>query len=61
MYWKFTYIWWYSVCNDVMFVKADTREEAYEKFNSNFGYEDVDVQSCEQVTEDDILNYYVVK
>ena len=38
-----------------MFIKADTKEEAYKKFDSNFGYEDVDIWSCEQVTEQEVL------
>ena len=55
MYWKFTYMWWCSVHKDTMFVKADTKEEAYKKFDSNFGYEDVDIYGCEQVTEQEVL------
>jgi len=55
MYWKFTYMWWHSVRKDTMFVKADTKEEAYKKFDSCFGYEEVDCYGCEQVTEQDVL------
>jgi hypothetical protein len=55
MYWKFTYMWWHSVHKDIMFVKADTEEEAYKRFDSCFGYEEVDCYGCEQVTEQDVL------
>ena len=48
-------MWWCSVIKDTMFVKADTKEEAYKKFDSNFGYEDVDIYGCEQVTEQEVL------
>lgn len=53
-------MWWCSVCKNTMFVKADTKEEAYKKFDSNFGYEEVNICSCEQVTEQDVLKANVV-
>lgn len=60
MYWKFTYMWRCSACKDTLFVKADTEDEAYQKFNTQFGYEDVSIYNCEQVTEQEILKTYVV-
>lgn len=59
MYWKFTYMWWYSVSKDTMFVKADTEEDAYKKFDSHFGYESVDIISCEQISEQEVLKFCV--
>lgn len=59
MYWKFTYRWWYSVTKQTMFVKADTKEKAIETFESNFGYEDVDMLDYEQITEEEILKTIV--
>ena len=55
MYWRFTYRWWYSVTKQTMFVKADTEEKAIKIFESNFGYEDVDILDCTETTEQDIL------
>lgn len=56
MYWKFTYMWWCSVCKETQIVKADSESEAYKKFNSHFGYEDVDIVNCEKITAEEILN-----
>lgn len=49
---KFTYMWWCSVCKDEKIVYAETEEEAYKKFSAGFGYEDVDIISCEQITNE---------
>lgn len=59
MYWKFTYMWWCSVYKDTQFVKADSKSEAYKKFDSHFGYEEVDIKSCEEATAEEILNEIV--
>ena len=61
MYWKFTYMWWFSFSKSTMFVKADTKSDAYKKFDSQFGYEEVDIVSCEQVTEEEVLRQCVVQ
>ena len=61
MYWKFTYMYWCSVCKNTMFVKADNKSDAYKKFDSNFGYEEVDIVSCEEVTEEEVLKSCVVQ
>ena len=61
MYWKVTYQWWYSVCKETGFVKADTKDEAYKKFDSQFGYEDIDIRSVEPATEEEILKHCVVQ
>jgi hypothetical protein len=44
-----------------MFVKADTESDARKKFNSQFGYEEVDIEDCEQVTEEEVLRECVVQ
>ena len=46
---KFTYMWWCSVCKDEEIVEAETEEEAYKKFSDGFGYESIDIISCEQI------------
>lgn len=46
---KFTYIWWFSVGKDEKIIETETEEEAYKKFSAGFGYEDVDIISCEQM------------
>ena len=61
MYWKFTYRWWFSISKSTMFVKADTESDARKKFNSQFGYEEVDIEDCEQVTEEEVLRECVVQ
>ena len=61
MYYKFTYMWWCSVCKSTMYVKADSKDEAYKKFDSQFGYEEVDIKSCEEVTAEEILKGCVVQ
>ncbi len=47
--WRFIYSWWYLVSHDFMIIEADTEEEAYKSFSSNFGYEEVDIISCEEI------------
>lgn len=59
MYWKFTYIWWYSVYREEQIVKADSESEAYKKFNSHFGYEDIDIKDCQQITEEEAMSEIV--
>ena len=49
---KFTYMWWYSVCKSTMTIEANTEEEAYQKFDSNFGYEEVDIVNCEEIVNE---------
>lgn len=61
MYWKVTYQWWCSVCKSVGYVKADTESEAWRKFDSQFGYEDIDIRSVEPATEEEILKSCVVQ
>ena len=47
--WKFIYSWWWSVSKDEEIVEANTEEDAYKKFSDGFGYESVDIISCEQI------------
>ena len=60
MYWKVTYQWWYSVCQETMYVKADTEKEAWKLADSQFGYEEVDIRSVEPATAEEILKECVV-
>ncbi len=47
--WYFTYSWWYSVIDEYMVIEAETEQDAYKSFSSNFGYEEVDIISCEEM------------
>lgn len=49
--WKFTYMWWHSVQKDTMIIEAVNEAEAYRKFSSYFGYEDVDIIDCVEVKD----------
>ena len=46
---KFTYSWWFSIGKDEEIVEANSEEEAYKKFSDGFGYESIDIISCEQI------------
>lgn len=61
MYWKVTYRWWYSVCKEVGYVKADTESEAWRKFDAQFGYEEIDIVSVVPATAEEILNEVIVQ
>lgn len=54
---KFTYMWWCSVCKDEEIVEAETEEEAYKKFSNGFGYESIDIISCEQINKINMKGY----
>ena len=47
--WYFTYSWWYSVFEECMLIEAETEQDVYKSFSSNFGYEEVDIISCEEM------------
>ena len=56
MIWKFTYSWRYAPCTkEIKFVKAQTKEEAYEEFHRHFGYEDVDICGVEESNIEEVL------
>ena len=59
MYWKVTYRYWCSVEKSVGYVKADTENEAWRKFDSHFGYEEIDIVSVELISADEILKSVV--
>lgn len=58
-YWKVSYKWWYSVSMSYGYVKAETIEEAYRKFDSQFGYEEIDIKNVEEISPEKILNEIV--
>lgn len=58
-YWKVSYKWWYSVSMYYGYVKAETIEEAYIKFDSQFGYEEIDIKNIEEISPEEILNEIV--
>lgn len=60
MYWKVTYIYWHSVTPNIMFVRADSESDAWKVADSQFGYEEADIKSVEEVTVDEILKKTVV-
>lgn len=55
MYWKVTYRYWCSVEKSIGYIKADTENEACRKFDSHFGYEEIDIVSVEPTTIEEIL------
>ena len=59
--WKVTYMYWCSVVKDVGFVEADTENEALRKFDSNFGYEEIDIKGIEPSSEEELMNHYLYK
>ncbi len=60
MYWKVTYIYWCSVVKQTMYVKAETKDEAWKIADSQFGYEEADIKSVEPATQEEILRHCVV-
>jgi hypothetical protein len=44
-------MWWHSVQKDTTIVEAVSESEAYKKFGSNFGYENVDIIDCMEVKD----------
>lgn len=46
---KFTYMWWFSAGKDEKIIEAETEEEAYKKLGYMFGYENINILSCEQM------------
>ena len=62
MYWKIIYTMWYSVNEEkVIYIEADTREEALNKADSKFGYEQIDIKNIIEITPDNILKEVVFK
>ena len=59
MYWKFIYRWWYTAQASVMYVCADNEKDANKEFDSHFGYEDVDIVSCSEISKEDMLKEMV--
>ena len=47
--WKFTYMWWFSIYKFEIIIEAETKEEAYKKINSWFGFENIDIIKCELI------------
>lgn len=60
MYWKVTYIYWCSVVKQTMYVKAETKDEAWKIAGSQFGHEEADIKSVELATQEEILRHCVV-
>lgn len=58
-YWKVSYKWWWSVSMSYGYVKAETEREAYQKFDSQFGYEEIDIKNIEEISAEEILNEVV--
>ena len=58
-YWKVSYKWWYSVSESYGYVKAETKEKAYKKFDSQFGYEEIDIKDIKEISPEEILNEIV--
>lgn len=58
-YWEVSYKWWDSVCMSYGYVKAETIEEANKKFDSQFGYEKIDIKDIKEVSVEEILNKVV--
>ena len=58
-YWKVSYKWWCSVSMSYDYVKAETEREAYQKFDSQFGYEEIDIKNIEEISAEEILNEVV--
>ena len=60
MYWKVIYTPWYSISKHTMYVKAETKEEAYSLADAKLGYEGGDIMSAEPITEEEILKNTVI-
>ncbi len=43
-----------------MYVKAETKDEAWKIADSQFGYEEADIKSVEPATQEEILRHCVV-
>lgn len=62
MYWKVIYTMWYSVNEEkVIYIEADTREEALNKVDNKFGYEQIDIKSVIETTPENILKEVIFK
>lgn len=62
MYWKVIYTMWYSVNEEkVIYIEADTKEEALRKADSKFGYEQIDIKAVIETNPENILKEVIFK